>query len=412
MLYKLQNDSFIFSGLKTHAQLMEAASLLRDENGKIRSFDSFAHEFNKINENYNQNYLEAEYQFAVSSSQQAANWANLDDSDRYYLQYRTAFDDRVRESHAAMHNTTLPKDDPFWSSYYPPNGWRCRCTVVEVRRTRYEMSDSEKAMKSGELATTQINKEGKNKLEIFRFNPGAENKVFPPEHPYNKVKGAVEVKKELENKDSKFSDVVQSLKDKNISYLEVKQLSKKLTDNEIIEKIGGGDLTSGSCSSLSFAYAGNKHGLDVNDFRGGDSRSFFGSGRNVETISNKVGGITERDENDITAVRKLIKNIEKNKEYILVTGQHSAVIRMSKDDKLEFLELQSPTSNGFKPLNSDILKRRFGCKKSHTTYGMKYKAPSTLIDIDNLNVDGYSEMLGYINTATDEQKKGSKGRTR
>ncbi|MCH4828902.1 hypothetical protein EJB19_004110 [Flavobacterium columnare] len=26
----------------------------------------------------------------------------------------------------------LPKDDPFWQKYYTPNGWRCRCHVVEV----------------------------------------------------------------------------------------------------------------------------------------------------------------------------------------------------------------------------------------------------------------------------------------
>lgn len=194
MLQKLQNDAFIFSGLKTHAQLMEAGTFLRDESGKIRSFESFSHEFNKVNQDYNQNYLQAEHQFAISTSQSAANWANLDDSGRYNLQYRTAGDSHVRDSHAVLHDTTLPKDDPFWLSYYPPNGWRCRCTAVEVRKSRYETSDPDQALKSGEKATSQIGKDGKNKLEIFRFNPGAEQKVFPPKHPYNKLKGADDVK--------------------------------------------------------------------------------------------------------------------------------------------------------------------------------------------------------------------------
>ena len=194
MLQKLQNDCFIFSGLKTHAQLMEATSLLLDDTGTVRSYESFAHEFNKINQNYNQNYLQAEHQFAVTSSQSAANWAALDEDGRYNLQYRTANDDRVRESHRILQDTTLPKDDVFWLSYYPPNGWRCRCLAVEVLKDKYKPSDSETALKNGEKATTQIGSDGKNKLAIFRFNPGAEQKVFPPKHPYNKVKGAEDVK--------------------------------------------------------------------------------------------------------------------------------------------------------------------------------------------------------------------------
>lgn len=197
MLAKMENDTFIFSGLKTHAQLLEANSFLRDEKGQIRSFDAFAYEFNKVNEKYNQNYLEAEHSFALRSSQMAANWAATDPDGRYNLQYRTANDDRVRENHRALQDITLPKEDSFWLSYYPPNGWRCRCTAVEVRKSKFPESDSEKAIQAGEKATSQIGKDGKNKLEIFRFNPGAEQKVFPPKHPYNKVKGAEVVKEQI-----------------------------------------------------------------------------------------------------------------------------------------------------------------------------------------------------------------------
>ncbi|HCM34136.1 phage minor head protein [Chryseobacterium sp.] len=197
MLAKLQNDAFVFAGLKTHAQLLEASSILMDDKGQIKSYDKFAYEFNKINQNYNQNYLESEYQFAISSSQMASNWAATDPDGRYYLQYRTANDDRVRENHRVLQDTTLPKDDPFWLSYYPPNGWRCRCTAVEVLKDKYELSDSKKSLERGEKATTQIGKDGKNRLEMFRFNPGAEQKVFPPKHPYNKVKDAEVVKKQL-----------------------------------------------------------------------------------------------------------------------------------------------------------------------------------------------------------------------
>jgi hypothetical protein len=56
---------FLFSGLKTHAQLAEASKLLLTEDGKIKSFSAFAKDTKSIKANYNQNDLEAEYQFAV-----------------------------------------------------------------------------------------------------------------------------------------------------------------------------------------------------------------------------------------------------------------------------------------------------------------------------------------------------------
>lgn len=192
MLNALKSDAFLFGSLKTHAQLMEASTMLL-EDGKVKSFQAFERDFQKLNVVYNQNYLEAEYQFAVNSSQMADNWAQLNEDGRYYLQYRTANDSRVRDEHAALQDITLPKEDDFWLSYYPPNGWRCRCQVVEVRKSKYEASDSSKVMELGEKATTQIGKDGKNRLEIFRFNPGIEQKLFPPKHPYKKVKGSKEV---------------------------------------------------------------------------------------------------------------------------------------------------------------------------------------------------------------------------
>lgn len=190
----LEKDVFIFSGLKTHTQLTEARSKLKDEQGNIRPYYQFEQEILKLNNTYNRNYLEAEYQFAVQSAQSAANWANLqEDTSRYWLEYRTAGDERVRQSHATLAGICLPKDDAFWTEYYPPNGWRCRCTAVEVLARENTKSNPETAKKAGEEATTQIGKSGKNKLEMFRFNPGQEKKVFPPNNTYTKVVGATVV---------------------------------------------------------------------------------------------------------------------------------------------------------------------------------------------------------------------------
>jgi SPP1 gp7 family putative phage head morphogenesis protein len=195
MLDNFNNDIFLFSALKTHAQLSEASKLLLTEDKQIKSFNLFKNDIDSIKKNYNSNYLEAEYEYAVSAVQTAERWQHFSDSDRYMLQYRTAEDDRVRVSHEVLNNTTLSKADPFWSLYTPPNGWRCRCTVQQVLKRKYKESDSVNALQNGEKATTKIGKKDVNKLAIFRFNPAIKKVIFPPSHPYNKMIGATAAKK-------------------------------------------------------------------------------------------------------------------------------------------------------------------------------------------------------------------------
>lgn len=44
-------------------------------------------------------------------------------------EYVTAGDEKVRVSHDAQNGVTLPKSDPFWQVWWPPNGYNCRCTI-------------------------------------------------------------------------------------------------------------------------------------------------------------------------------------------------------------------------------------------------------------------------------------------
>lgn len=48
---------------------------------------------------------------------------------RPYWQYITVEDKRRRPSHAVLHGLVFPADHEFWGTNYPPNGFRCRCTV-------------------------------------------------------------------------------------------------------------------------------------------------------------------------------------------------------------------------------------------------------------------------------------------
>ena len=186
MRQALMRDAFFFSGMKVYTSLREVGDLpFTDKNGNTRSWNDFKQDADKLNVKYNENYLQTEYGFAKRSAQSAANWQSLNqDTDRYLLQYRTAEDDKVRKSHADMDNITLPKTDSFWNNYYPPNGWNCRCVAIEVRSAKYNATDHNDAMETGNKTTTSIGKDGSNKLAMFRFNPGKSKKIFPPEHPY------------------------------------------------------------------------------------------------------------------------------------------------------------------------------------------------------------------------------------
>ena len=55
-----------------------------------------------------------------------------EDNNVKYLKYIAILDNKTRPSHRALHGTILPKDDPFWETHYPPNGWNCRCRVRAI----------------------------------------------------------------------------------------------------------------------------------------------------------------------------------------------------------------------------------------------------------------------------------------
>lgn len=199
--------------------------------------------------------------------------------------------------------------------------------------------------------------------------------------------------------------------DSDIEYRPVQHLEKTLSDNEIIDKVGGGDMTGGSCSSLALAYAANKNGLDVTDYRGGDSREFFGRTGNIKRIAELDGvssNIVEHT-NDYKSAISVLQNVETGKNYYFFTGKHAAIVRKGSSG-IEYLELQSSRSNGWNPLTKEGLKSRFGAQKSHSVAGRRYNASSGLIDVSTLKGNTeFERLMGYINTSTSSQQKGAGG---
>ncbi len=183
MRQSLEQDIFVFSGFKTYHQLKEASELLRDSQGRVKSFNQFYQDVSAIRQKYNRNWLHAEYNFAISSAQMASHWAEYQqDEEMTNLQYRTALDDKVRPEHAALEGVTLPMSDPFWDTAFPPNGWNCRCHVIPVLKEDFPLSNSQRAQDAFDDMT-------QGKASLFRYNPGKEGVIFPPHHPYYGKRG-------------------------------------------------------------------------------------------------------------------------------------------------------------------------------------------------------------------------------
>lgn len=191
----------------------------------------------------------------------------------------------------------------------------------------------------------------------------------------------------------------------------IKKSSKKLTEEEIIQAISGGDKTKGSCSSAAFAYIGNKGGYTVLDFRGGESCDFFSRNSRISMIGNLPGVKMHvaKNTNDFKATKELLENVENGNEYYLATGRHAAIIRKN-DNLVEYLELQSKIVNGFKPFDDTVLKKRFKAQKSHAVRGRKYDVDSYLIDVNSLKDNPeFHNILSFLNTAESKQMKGIEG---
>lgn len=209
------------------------------------------------------------------------------------------------------------------------------------------------------------------------------------------------------------SEVVRAFEKSTIEQRPVHELDRALTDEEIVEKLAGGDLTDGSCASLALAYSGNAVGLDVTDYRGGASRTAFSHLSIHEKILDFPGvkGKVVTNKNGYTCAKELVRAMEPGKKYFFTAGKHAAVVRRL-EESVEYLELQSPVAsdNGWHKLTMDVLDWRFGCKKSKTMQGYKLLFKDLMIDIDSLKGSkDFQELLAFLNTATDAQKKGIRG---
>ena len=173
MLTRLTQNVFSFSAAKNYQELRTITSALRDEEGHLRNFPDFRDQVSAINTKFNRAWLQTEYDTCIATATQSARWQQFQDQKNLfpYLRYQTAGDENVRDEHRALDGVTKRIDDPFWRTYYPPNGWNCRCEAIQVPE------DEVQETPDGTYHTPFV-------PELFRTNSGQTGLIFPKGHPY------------------------------------------------------------------------------------------------------------------------------------------------------------------------------------------------------------------------------------
>lgn len=149
--------------LKMTRQLNEFAK-------QSKTFSEFRKQAEGITGAYNAAYLKTEYTQAKRVAAMAAIYYDLKSKTELYpyWKYITAGDSRVRESHLALDGKIAKHDSSFWNQFYPPNGWRCRCTVVPVTDapTQEQAITEEEAIAA--LDDTNIDKQGRSEYDRMK----------------------------------------------------------------------------------------------------------------------------------------------------------------------------------------------------------------------------------------------------
>lgn len=177
LLEELRENIYVFSAAKTFKQVQDMTDLLVDEDGSVRPWRSFRDAFEEVYGQYDNNWLEAEYNTAIGEAQSAVRWENIEKNKAVLpmLKYSAVMDDHTSDLCASFDGIVLPVDDDFWDEYMPPNHFNCRCTVEQLEEDEEKQTpddDVESAVKEADVP------------EAFRFNAGKDRIIFSDEHPY------------------------------------------------------------------------------------------------------------------------------------------------------------------------------------------------------------------------------------
>lgn len=177
---QLKNNIARFSAFKEES-FNKALLNLINQNGILPTRKEFMADARKIDQLYNRDWLNTEFDFTVAKAQSALQWKDYESRKHLYpnIRYVAIHDGRSRALHLKFDGLVLPMEHDFWKTHLPPWDYGCRCGT--------EQTDDEEFSPEGLELDSYKPKPG------MGVNPGLSGKIIADDHPYYKVgKGEIE----------------------------------------------------------------------------------------------------------------------------------------------------------------------------------------------------------------------------
>ncbi len=185
LVEKMKQNVSHFAAGKQQALTASLERILYNKDGTKVTKAEFDKAAEPILKQHNR-YMKVEADAINKAASAADEWQQIKRTAYLYpnLQYETVGDDRVRDEHWALDGLIRPINDDFWKTHFPPNGWGCRCTVIQTDGEPTKIPDVVPTPAKG-----------------FNQNVGETGNLIDEQHPYfnmdNATKDSIFKKAEL-----------------------------------------------------------------------------------------------------------------------------------------------------------------------------------------------------------------------
>jgi len=179
---KAHNSAFVVAGAMENDVLNSFRKAVDTAISEGKSIGWFKSEFNNIVESNGWEHTGDKdwrariiYNTNMRQSYNAGRWQQLQQFDIWEYRHGDSLNPRI--NHLAWHGLTLSKDDPFWQTHFPSNGWGCKCKVRGKRNATVDKAPDIELVDYLDKKTGELIKVPKGIDPSFDYAPRATEQI-------------------------------------------------------------------------------------------------------------------------------------------------------------------------------------------------------------------------------------------